>query len=305
MLLALRRLFGISAAVSDEETESRDWRSRKWVIEPVRLGFFARLEEVWRYRRILWFFAVSSVKERYEGMTLGIFWLFARPVVPLLISTAVFGGLLKVPSDGVPYVLFFLAGMSCWRIFERSMLWVSKSLDASKGLIKKVYFPRVIAPVASVSPAILEFGVVLALLLVVCLIYFLKDGVMYLRVGPQMLVGFAAVGMTVFFAISLGLWTSVLQVRHKDVQYSLRYVLQFWHYLTPVIYPMSTLPKEYQFIIYVNPMASLVETYKWAMLGLGQFPTIPLLSGTALILVTFGTGLIFFHRSEAVAVDKL
>src|SRR6267143_2005532 len=164
MLLALRRLFGFAAPATEATTEDRDWRSRKWVIEPTRLGFRSRVEEIWRYRRILWFFAAQRVKDRYEGMTLGPFWLLARPLMPIIVGTLVFGSLLAVPSDGVPYFLFFLAGTSCWRIFERSMLWVTRSLEHARGLIKKVYFPRLIAPIASVAPALTEFLVLFTLL---------------------------------------------------------------------------------------------------------------------------------------------
>ena len=144
-------------ARDNEEADERNWRRHKWVIEPTRMGFFARLEEVWRYRRILVFFAGQRVKDRYEGMTLGPFWLFARPLMPIFISTVVFGRLLNVPSEGIPYFLFYLAGSSCWRIFERSMRFVTLSLESAKGLIKKVYFPRIIAPIAAMAPALTEF----------------------------------------------------------------------------------------------------------------------------------------------------
>ena len=305
MLLTLRRLFGFALPATEEQVEVRDWRARKWVIEPERPGFAARVEELWRYRRILWFFMVNAVKDRYEGMTLGPFWLFARPLIPMLLMTAVFGGLLRVPSQGVPYILFFIAGSSCWRMFERSNLWVSKSLEQNKSLLKKVYFPRIIAPIASVAPALVEFLVLLVLLVVMCVFYLVKDGIWYMHVGPRLLVAVLAVALSVFFSVAMGLWTSVLQVRHRDVQYSLRYVMQFWQYLTPVIYPMSTLPPRYQFVSYLNPMTPLVEMYKWAILGLGTFPTGPFLSGMVIILATFAGGLIFFTRSEAASVDKL
>src|SRR5258705_2645840 len=182
MQLAFDRLLG-SSAEAREAADDRYWRQHKWMIEPTRLGFFARAEELWRYRRILWFFAVQRIKDRYEGTTLGPFWLFARPLIPIAISTIVFGRLLNVPSDGVPYFLFYLAGSSCWRIFERSMLWVTQSLESAKGLIKKVYFPRIIAPIAAVAPAIIEFAILFALLVAACLFYWFKDGVMDLRVG--------------------------------------------------------------------------------------------------------------------------
>lgn len=305
MLLALKRLFGWEGAAVRGEATERSWRQHKWVIEPTRLGFLARAEEVWRYRRILWFFAVQRIKDRYEGTTLGPFWLFARPLMPILISTLVFGRLLSVPSDGVPYFLFYLAGSSCWRIFERSMLWVTQSLEAAKGLIKKVYFPRIIAPMASVAPAVTEFAILFALLVIVCIGYRIKDGVFYLHVGGGMLVGVAAVILTCIFAVAVGLWTSVLQVRHKDVRYSVRYMNQFWNYATPVIYPMSQVPDKYRFVMFLNPMAPLVEMYKWGMLGIGRFPGPELLSALVLIGIVFAAGLVFFNRSEAASVDKL
>ena len=112
------------------------------MIEPARVGLIARAEELWRYRRILWFFASRRIKERYEDKTLGRFWMFFQPLAPILISTFIFGSMLQVPSDGVPYFLFILAGMSCWRIFERGVQRVTRSLDQNRALIKKVYFPR-------------------------------------------------------------------------------------------------------------------------------------------------------------------
>jgi lipopolysaccharide transport system permease protein len=305
MLLALRRLFGWEISAAQEEADERAWREHKWVVEPTRLGFFARVEEIWRYRRILWFFAMQRVKDRYEGTTLGPFWLFARPLMPIFISTVVFGRLLSVPSDGVPYFLFYLAGSSCWRIFERSNLWVSQSLESAKGLIKKVYFPRIIAPMASVAPAVTEFAILFTILVLACVAYWIKDGTFYLRFGLGMLAGVIAVVLTCFFAVAIGLWTSVLQVRHKDVRYSIRYANQFWNYATPVIYPMSQIPPKYHFLMYLNPMAPLVEMYKWGMLGIGQFPAKELASGILLISAVFGAGLVYFNRSEAASVDKL
>jgi len=305
MQLAFRRLLGWGPSAAAEEAEERNWRRHKWVIEPSRMGFFAKVEEVWRYRRILWFFAIQRVKDRYEGTTLGPFWLFARPLMPIAISTLVFGQLLNVPSENVPYFLFFLAGSSCWRIFERSMLWVTQSLEAAKGLIKKVYFPRIIAPIASVAPAITEFAILFTLLVLSCVVYWIKDGVFYLRLGVGMLAGVAAVVLTCFFALAVGLWTSVLQVRHKDVRYSIRYVSQFWNYATPVIYPMSKIPAKYHILMYLNPMAPLVEMYKWGMLGIGQFPAKELASGLVISGIVFGAGLVYFNRSEAASVDKL
>jgi lipopolysaccharide transport system permease protein len=309
MLLALRRWLGLSTPLVAEADSVVDRKSQKWVIEPARVGLIARAEELWRYRRILWFFASRRIKERYEDMTLGKFWLFAQPLGPVLISTVIFGNMLEVPSHGMPYFLFFLTGMSCWRIFERGVLRVTRSLDQNRALIKKVYFPRLIAPISSVAPALTEFGVLFTLLLGTCVYYFVKDGVFYLRLGPQILVGFAAVAMAAFLSISVGLWTSVMQTRHKDVQYSIRYFMQLWFYVTPVIFPLSELlkmlPPQLHFVPYLNPMSPVVEMYKWGVLGVGNVSGLGIAVGVSMTLAIFGTGVVYFNRSEAASVDRL
>jgi lipopolysaccharide transport system permease protein len=308
MQRTLKRLFRLGGTEASPRPKTGR-RALKWKIEPERIGVIARVQELWRYRRILWFFATRAIKDRYERMTLGIFWLFARPLMPIVISTLIFGSLIGVPSDGVPYFLFFLTGMSVWRVFERSVLWVTRSLEQQRGLIKKVYFPRIAAPISSVAPALVEYLVLLALLLVTAFVYWWKDGVLYLRPGWPMLAAVGSVIATVVFAIAVGLWTSVLQVRHRDVQYTIRYVMQFWLYITPVIFPMAfaieKLPPSYGFLLWLNPMAALVETYKWGMLGIGEFPGAALAGSLALIFLVFAGGAVFFTRSEAASVDRL
>ena len=301
---ALRRLLGFRDAVTADGDVS-DRTQQKWVIEPVRVGVLARMKELWRYRRILWFLAERRIKDRYEDTTLGKFWLFARPLMPIFISTVIFGNLLKVPSDGVPYFLFFLAGSSCWRIFDRSMQWVTRSLDQNRGLIKKVYFPRMIAPISSVAPALTEGGVLLTLLVLACVYYYVHDGIFYLRLGLPMIAAIAAVAMAMLLAIGVGFWTSVMQVRHKDVQYSIRYFTQLWQYVTPVFFPLSAVPPKYHLVFFVNPMTPVVEMYKWGLLGIGEFPGAELALGVGVMLLIFCSGAVYFTRSEAASVDRL
>jgi len=278
----------------------------QWVIAAdTREGLVARVREIWRYRRILWFLAERRIKDRYEDTTLGKFWLFARPLMPIFISTVIFGRLLGVPSDGVPYFLFFLAGSSCWRIFERSVQWSTRSLDQNRGLIKKVYFPRLIAPIASVAPALTEFGVLFALLVISCGVYWIHDGRLYLRIGVPMVAALLAVMLAMLLAIAVGLWTSVLQVKHKDVQYSIRYFTQLWQYVTPVLFPLSSVPEKYRLIFFVNPMTPVVEMYKWGLLGIGEFPGAELALGIGVLVVVLAGGAIYFNSSEATSVDRL
>lgn len=280
-------------------------RAPKWVIEPVESGLVTQLREVWRYRRMLWFLSVQGVQRRYVGFKLGMLWLFIHPLVPIAIGTLVFGGLLNVPSDGVPYFLFFLTGMTVWMLFEQSTLWATRSLEMNKGLIKKVYFPRVIVPVAAVAPALTRAGVYALLLLGTGVYYFITDGRSYLQFGPRLGVAASAAALSIVFAVALGLWLAVWQVRVRDVRYTLRYVLRFWNYLTPVMYPLSQVPEQYRWLIFLNPMASLVEAFKWGLLGIGEMNVAATLSSVGVVMLTLTGGVWYFNRSEATVVDKL
>jgi lipopolysaccharide transport system permease protein len=278
---------------------------RGWVIEPTRSGLAAALREMWQYRRLLVFFGSQTIKGLYAGTTLGIFWLFARPLLPVFISTFVFGSLLQVPSNGIPYFLFFLIGTSVWMLFDRSLLWATRSLDQQKGLIKKLYFPRLIVPIAAVSPAIVYFGIYLALIVGGAVYYFVTTGRWYLALGPGWLIAFAAAAIAIVMAVTAGLFTSVWQARHREVRFGLRYAMSFWFYLTPVIYPMSQVPDHLHWVIYLNPMASVVETFRWGLLGVGLFPAVPLLTSVAIVLVVGAFGVWYFTQSEAASVDSL
>ena len=276
-----------------------------WVIEPQREGATARAIELWRYRRLLWFLTVRSVKDQYEGTSLGIFWLFARPLFPILVGGFVFGRLLGLPSDGVPYVLFFMTGFVPWRVFDRSILWGTKCLDQHKSLIKRLYFPRLISPLASVAPAAAYFVIYMVLLVLVVLFYLWKDGVLYVRVGPTLLVALLMSVFTVFCAVSVILFTSVYQARYKETRFGLRYFMQFWMYLTPVFYPLSLVPPEHRWLIFVNPMASVVATFRWGLIGVGEVPLIPLATSFVIAVMAMAAGIWFFTANEASTIDRL
>lgn len=305
MLEVIRRRLGMATAADLAGEEERRWIHDTWVIEPIRLGVVARAVELWRYRRIIWFLARNAVKDRYSGMTLGVAWLFIRPLAPLLISSVIFGSLLNVASDGVPYFLFFLAGSSVWRVFERTILWVTRSLEQHRGLLKKVYFPRLAAPIASATPATAEFGIFLGLMICATFYYWWKDGVFYLRIGPEMLFGLLAGFLAILFGTSVSLFTTVLHTKHKDMQYSVRYLSQFWGYVTPVIYPLTSVPEKYRWAINLNPMTGIVEGFKWGMLGIGQPPGVHFLYSVFATLLVMTIGIWFFNRSEGGSVDRL
>jgi lipopolysaccharide transport system permease protein len=305
MLEAIRRRFGIASVESLELAEDRRREHETWIIEPIRVGAWARALELWRYRRIIWFLSRQAVKDRYSGMTLGVAWLFIRPLAPMFIGTVIFGRFLNVPSQGIPYFLFFLSGSSCWRVFERTILWATRSLEQHRGLLKKIYFPRLAAPIASAAPAVVEFSIFLGLIVFACVYYFWKDGVFYLRVGLPAIVALFAGLVGICFGVSVCLFTSVMQLKHRDVGYTVRYLTPVWMYVTPVIYPLEHVPERYRWIISLNPMAGIVEAFKWGMLGIGDPPGSEFLYSVLATVVVMSVGIWFFTSSEAGSVDRL
>jgi lipopolysaccharide transport system permease protein len=276
-----------------------------WVIEPVREGVVARTRVFWLYRRILWFLASQQIKSTYQGMTLGPVWLVARPFLPVLINSLVFGGLLKVGSDGLPYFMFFCAGHGCWYVFERSLMMTTRSIDRNRGIIKKVYFPRVIAPISAVSTAVVYFAAFMALLLLGGFYYLWKDGVWYLRFGPELLLAPLTTAASLVLAIGIGMVTSLWQLRFKEMRYTIRYFAHFWSYVTPVIWSLSALPPQHRWVVYANPMAPIVATYRWALFGKGDLELLPLLSSAVSISAVLAIGLWYFNRAEGAAIDKM
>jgi lipopolysaccharide transport system permease protein len=226
-------------------------------------------------------------------------------MIPILIMSLVFGGLLKVPSDGVPFVLFFMTGVVPWSLFDRSILFGTKSLEEHKGLIKKLYFPRLIAPLASTSPAIVDFVIYMGLLIGATLFYLWHDGKLYVRLGPNLVVALLMAVFAVFCALSVVMWTCVFQARYRDTRFTLRYVMQFWMYITPVFYPISVVPPEHRWMVYVNPIAPLVATFRWAVIGVGEPLWLPLASSVVVACLVMAAGIWFFTSSEASTVDSL
>jgi lipopolysaccharide transport system permease protein len=280
-------------------------RPYQWVIEPVREGFFARTKEFWRYRRILWFLCSRALKSRYEGMTLGPLWLFVRPLAPIFIGAFVFGRLLGMPSDGVPYFLFFLTGQAAWHVFDRSLMMVTRGLSINQGILKKVYFPRLMAPISAASIGLTYFAAFMAMLIVAAFFYLFKDGIWYLQAGPQLLLAPLSALLALILAIGVGLFATIWQTRFREMRYTIRYFTQFWMYLTPVFYPLSQVPPQYRWIMYVNPMGPIVETFKWSMLGIGELPVVPLGCSVVITLVVLLAGIWYFSWAEAGAIDKM
>lgn len=277
-----------------------------WIIEPRGVGLGARLRELWHYRHLLRYFALGAVQRTYRATVLGWVWLLLRPLIPVLISTLVFSEFAGLEAGPVPYFLFFLVGTAIWSLFEESVMWATRSLQIHGRVLTKLYFPRLILPLATLAPAMVEFGINLVLIIATLAYFLITEGRLFLTLGPHLLLLPAAAGLALTLAFGLGLWTAVLGAETRDVRFTLRYIMRFWFFLTPIIYPLALVPAEWRWLAAANPMTPVVQLFRQGIIGeqseiTGSQVTIAI----GLMIVLLASGLWFFSRAEAEAVDRL
>ena len=278
---------------------------KTWRIEPWHGGVRPRLREIWSYRRLTMFFALKSLQKLYARTKLGWLWLFIRPLFPLLAKTLVFGGVLAVRSEHVPYFVLLVTASTVWELFASAVMWGTRSLELNRGLLKQLYVPRLILPVSMMSPAFFTFAIHLAVLLCAVIWYRVADGRFYVTLGPHTGWAVLACVMAVLLALAISFWTSVPALSARDVRLTLGYAVGMWVLLTPVMYPLSAVPESWRFWMMLNPMAPIVEVFKYGLLGIGVVPVRPLAISGGLILVVASGGLVFFVRKEADAADRV
>ncbi len=260
------------------------------VIEPRKGWRMLDWRELWAYRELLWVLATRDVKVRYKQAVLGAAWAIIRPFTTMVIFSVVFGALAKIPSDGFPYPVFVFAGLLPWSFFSTAISASGQSLVGSSHLVSKVYFPRLIIPLASVGAGLVDLMISTVILLLMMLWY----GVSWswgLLVAPLLLVA------VVFTALGVGTLLSALTVAYRDFSHLTPFLVQVWMYITPVIFPVSIVPKEWQWLLYLNPMTGLVEGFRAAFLG-KAFDAVGLGISFAIAVVLFVAGVAFFEKVE-------
>lgn len=255
-----------------------------------------KLDELWRYRDLVYFLVWRDIVGRYKQMALGPLWLVIQPLFLIVMNTLIFGTLAKLPSDGIPYPLFNFAGLLPWQFFAGALARVSGSLANNQNLITKVYFPRLVMPIVGAMSGALDFLVSLGLFLIIMPFYRLFPGLNVVAV-PLLLL------FSAMIALATGLWLASLQARFRDVGFMLTYILQAWMYATPVVYASSVIPAQWQFVYRLNPMTTVVEGFRWALLGQGTLHWLPTLISVAIVLLFLVTGAYIFRRSERTIVD--
>ncbi|MGC8761708.1 MAG: ABC transporter permease [Bryobacteraceae bacterium] len=266
------------------------------VIEPSRGWVGLKLRELWEYRELVYFLVWRDVKVRYKQTVLGALWAIIQPLFSMLVFTVVFGRLAKIPSDGIPYPLFSYAALLPWNYFAQGLSSSSDSLVGSANLIKKVYFPRLAIPVAAVCGGVVDFLIAFCVLLLM---------MAYFGVWPTGNVVWLPLFLLLALvtALGVGLWLSALNVQYRDVKYTVPFLVQFWMYATPIVYPSSLLPEPWKTVYGLNPMAGVVEGFRWALLGVKTPPGPMLWVSVAAAVALLVSGAFFFRRMEKTFAD--
>lgn len=269
---------------------------KQTLIEPSSGWFNLRIHLLWRYRELVYFLAWRDIKIRYKQTILGITWVILQPVISMLVFSGLFGILLQVPTGGIPYPLFVLSGLLPWLYFSAALTKSSNSLVDNTSLITKIYFPRMVIPIAAMLSSLVDFIISMAILVIIMLSYgvFPIETILLL---PIFLI------LAMITALGFGLWLSALNVRYRDVKHLLPFIIQIWMYLTPVVYGASLIPERYRWLLGLNPMTGVVDGFRWALFG-NRFGSV-LTSDSLLYILSVGiafliliSGTIYFRYTE-------
>jgi homopolymeric O-antigen transport system permease protein len=276
----------------------------QWEVTPRYPGAFATVAEVWRYRRLLGFIGDRALRKMYRRTVLGWLWVFINPLFPIALRAVVFGALLGVGSDGIPYFLFLLAGTVVWEVFAASLMWGTRSLEMHGDLSDQIYHPRALLPFGNMTPALLNVALKIGVLVLAVMFYAARDGRAYVRVDVALLWALAALMLALLLALAISFFTSIWGENARDIRFALNQLLSIWYLLTPVLYPLSQVPEAQRGWLLLNPLAIIVETFKWGLFGVGEF--YPEAFGTTALAVAAALlgGLIYFSRSEARAIAQ-
>lgn len=268
------------------------------VIRPSKGWRALNLSDLWRYRELLYFLVWKEVKVRYKQTVLGVTWAVMQPLFAMVVFSVFFGRLAGMPSDGLPYPIFAYCALLPWQLFAYSLTESSNSLVVNQNLITKVYFPRLIIPLSTVLAGLVDFAIAFGVLVVLMGYY----GIVPTQaVWTLPLFVLLAVGL----ALGVGLWLSALNVQYRDVRYTVPFLTQFWLFATPIAYPSSLVPEQWRALYGVNPMAGVVEGFRWALLGTTAASGGLLVTSSTVVLAILVSGLYYFRRMERTFADRV
>lgn len=267
-------------------------------IKPTKGWGSLNLRELWLYRELIYFLTWRDLKVRYKQTVLGAGWAILQPVLSMIVFSIFFGSLLNVPSEGVPYPIFSYAALLPWGVFAKALNDTGRSLVSNRAMLTKIYFPRMVIPLASVFSSLADF--LIAFIVMLGLMF-------YYRIAPTSNIWTLPLFLllAVITALGVGLWLSAMNVLYRDIGYMIPYITQLWFYLTPIVYSSSEVPEQWRFFYALNPMVGVVEGFRWALLGTSDAPD-PMIAVSATIsVVIFISGMFYFRRMERTFADMV
>lgn len=257
------------------------------------------LRDLWIYRELVFFMVWRDVKVKYKQTLLGMAWAVIQPVMTMLVFTFVFGSVAKVATDGIPYPIFSFAALLPWGLFEVALNQGSRSLVAHNNMVTKIYFPRLILPIASVFAGMVDFVIAFVILIGLMVYYQMPPAYELLWTLPFFIL------LAIVTALGVALWLSAVNVKYRDVNQALPFLTRFWLFITPIAYSSEIISEKWQLLYSLNPMAGVVNGFRWALLGTGNGPDITLWISVIISILTFVSGLFYFRSMEKTFADTI
>jgi lipopolysaccharide transport system permease protein len=267
-------------------------------IIPPGSWFDLNLYEIWTSRELLFFLVWRDMKVRYKQTAIGVAWVVIQPLLTMMVFSFFFGRLAKMPSEGLPYPLFYYCALLPWTYFATALNSATQTIVEHERVITKVYFPRMLLPMSAVISGLVDAGVSFVLLIAMSLYYHITPRATTLLLPLFMLLAIAT-------ALGMGLWLSALNALYRDVRHAIPFLIQFWMFLSPVAYPSTLIPAKWRWLYGLNPMAGVVEGFRWALTGHGRAPNSLLLASIVAVIVLLVGGLMYFKSMEGMIADRI
>jgi lipopolysaccharide transport system permease protein len=266
-------------------------------IRPPRGWSPLHLKDLWTYHELLYFLTLRQIKVRYKQTVLGFAWAVIQPFAMMVVFSLFFGNLLNVPSEGIPYPLFSYAALLPWNLFAQGITLSSNSLVTDSNLVKKVYFPRLVMPLSGILPPLVDFAIAFLVLLGL-MFYFGYVPTVRMLCLPAFII------LAMMTALGAGLWLSAINAKYRDVGYVIPFLVQLWLFASPVVYGSSLLPQRFQILYGINPMAGVIEGFRWAILGT-EPPGYLIAVSAGIVIAILISGAFYFRRCEKTFADVL
>ena len=257
------------------------------------------LHELWTYRELILFMIWRNLKVRYKQTLLGASWAIIQPLMTMIIFNFIFGKVANVPTDGLPYPIFSFTALLPWGLFSTALNQASRSLTSNQNMVTKIYFPKLILPISSVLAGLVDFAIAFVILIGLMIYYAITPAWNVLWALPLFLL------LSIITALGVALWLSAINVKYRDVNHALPFLTQFWLFITPVAYSASVISEKWQLVYSLNPMAGVVNGFRWALLGAGNGPNAALWVSVVISIFILVSGLFYFRNMERTFADTI